>query len=65
MAKLYYTLVKAGTWKIEQVPSLWKAEVEDARGRPGVRLGSGRIERAGARVPALFLRRGRGKHASI
>lgn len=28
MAKLYYTIVKAGTWKIEQVPSLWKAEVE-------------------------------------
>lgn len=28
MAKLYYTLVKAGTWKIEQVPGLWKAEVE-------------------------------------
>ena len=26
MAKLYYTLVKAGTWRIEQVPSLWKAE---------------------------------------
>ena len=28
MAKLYYTLVKAGTWEIEQVPSLWKTEVE-------------------------------------
>lgn len=28
MAKLYYTLVKAGTWKIEQVPNLWRAEVE-------------------------------------
>lgn len=28
MAKLYYTLVKAGTWRIEQVPGLWKAEVE-------------------------------------
>ena len=28
MAKLYYTLVKAGTWRIEQVPVLWKSEVE-------------------------------------
>lgn len=28
MAKLYYTLVKAGTWKIEQVPTLWAAEVK-------------------------------------
>lgn len=28
MAKLYYTLIKAGTWKIEQVPSLWRAEVQ-------------------------------------
>lgn len=28
MAKLYYTLIKAGTWEIEQVPALWKADVE-------------------------------------
>lgn len=28
MAKLYYVLVKAGSWKIEQVPGLWREEVE-------------------------------------
>lgn len=28
MAKLYYTLVKSGAWKIEQVPFLWADEVK-------------------------------------
>lgn len=28
MAKLYATLVAAGAWRIEQVPSLWRSEVE-------------------------------------
>lgn len=28
MAKLYYNLIKAGSWTIEKVPSLWKAQVE-------------------------------------
>lgn len=28
MAKLYYNLIKAGSWTVEKVPSLWKAQVE-------------------------------------
>lgn len=28
MAKLYYNLIKAGSWTLEKVPSLWKAQVE-------------------------------------
>lgn len=28
MAKLYYNLIKAGSWTLEKVPSLWKAKVE-------------------------------------
>lgn len=29
MAKLYYNLIKAGSWTLEKVPSLWKAQVEE------------------------------------
>lgn len=29
MAKLYYNLIKAGSWTLEKVPSLWKAKVEE------------------------------------
>lgn len=28
MAKLYYNLIKAGSWTIEKVPGLWKSQVE-------------------------------------
>lgn len=28
MAQLYYTLVKKGTWKMEEVPFLWIDEVK-------------------------------------
>ena len=28
MAKVYYDLIKAGRWTIEQVPSKWKEEVQ-------------------------------------
>lgn len=28
MVNVYYRLVKAGTWKIEQVPELWRADVQ-------------------------------------
>lgn len=28
MAQIYYMLIKAGTWKLENVPSLWRAQVE-------------------------------------
>lgn len=28
MANVYYRLVKGGTWTIEQVPALWRAEVQ-------------------------------------
>ena len=28
MAKLYYNLIKAGSWTLEKVPSLWKSQVE-------------------------------------
>lgn len=29
MAKLYYNLVNTGAWKIENVPALWRKQVED------------------------------------
>lgn len=29
MAKIYHRLVKAGSWSIESVPSLWRAQVEE------------------------------------
>ena len=29
MAKLYYNLIKAGSWTLEKVPGLWKAKVEE------------------------------------
>lgn len=29
MAQIYYMLIKAGTWKLENVPSLWRAQVEE------------------------------------
>lgn len=29
MAKIYYNLVKAGKWNIEDVPEKWRAEVEE------------------------------------
>lgn len=28
MAKIYCRLVKAGSWKLEDVPEIWRAEVE-------------------------------------
>lgn len=28
MVNVYYRLVKAGTWKIEQVPELWRTDVQ-------------------------------------
>lgn len=28
MAKIYYRLVKAGSWSIDNVPSLWRSQVE-------------------------------------
>lgn len=28
MVKIYYNLIKLGTWTIDQVPALWKADVE-------------------------------------
>ena len=28
MVNVYYRLVKAGTWKIEQVPELWRSDVQ-------------------------------------
>lgn len=28
MAQLYYTLIKKGTWTIEQVPEIWRADVQ-------------------------------------
>lgn len=28
MAKLYYRLVKEGRWLIDEVPAIWRAEVE-------------------------------------
>lgn len=28
MAKIYYNLVKAGTWTIEQVPARWREGVK-------------------------------------
>lgn len=29
MAKLYYNLIKAGSWTIDKVPGLWKSKVEE------------------------------------
>lgn len=29
MAKLYFNLIKAGSWRVEDVPGLWKAQVEE------------------------------------
>lgn len=37
MAKVYYRLVKGGTWTIDQVPALWRAQVQallDADSQP-------------------------------
>lgn len=28
MAKVYFSLVKAGSWKLEDVPERWRPEVE-------------------------------------
>lgn len=28
MVNVYYRLVKGGTWTIEQVPTLWRADVQ-------------------------------------
>ena len=28
MVNVYYRLIKAGTWTIEQVPELWRADVQ-------------------------------------
>lgn len=28
MAKIYYNRIKAGKWAIEDVPDLWRAEVQ-------------------------------------
>lgn len=28
MAKIYYSLIKSGKWRIEDVPKAWRAEVE-------------------------------------
>lgn len=28
MAKIYYNLIKAGLYTIDQVPTLWRAQVE-------------------------------------
>lgn len=28
MANLYYSLIKQGLWQLEQVPYLWKKQVE-------------------------------------
>ena len=33
MAKIYADLVRAGYWKLEQVPQLWRAEVEALIGK--------------------------------
>lgn len=35
MAKLYYNLIKAGSWTVEKVPSLWKAQVEELLAKDG------------------------------
>ena len=29
MAKIYYNRIKAGTWTVEQVPSLWRETVQE------------------------------------
>lgn len=29
MAKIYYRLILSGNWKIEDVPLLWKADVQE------------------------------------
>ena len=29
MVNVYYRLVKGGTWTIEQVPELWRADVQE------------------------------------
>lgn len=35
MAKLYYNLIKQGSWTIEKVPSLWKKQVEELLAKDG------------------------------